>query len=231
MWIEDSANPSADGGPEGQPNQDGSHAKQLEKLNVSSGRVLIIDQFMLANGQLLDALPAVGAGEDRAAWAAANAAEIRASAAKYGGELVEAANGSWGVLRDPGESLFILGRLDAGDDPQLEAAREATLDARGNASAVGRVFIDTRCVVFVDASILADRDFLAEYRTLRQSRQDKAARDMLRNHGAAVRYGFNREGDELGVFRIAGGEQIALWPDVVEPGNSIAGSHSGSGEL
>ena len=41
--------------------------------------------------------------------------------------------------------------------------------------------------------------------------------DLLRDNGGAVRYGFNRYGDELGIFSLAGNDDVlALWPTVVD---------------
>ena len=44
----------------------------------------------------------------------------------------------------------------------------------------------------------------------------KACRDLLRDNGGAVRYGFQREGDELGIYTIPDENVICLWPDLKE---------------
>ena len=80
---------------------------------------------------------------------------------------------------------------------------------------LGSVFIDTRCAVIADVSLLGNNDLLSEYRGLRLSGDDKKARDLLRKHGAQVRYDFNRLGDELGVTRYLDGKLTVFWPDVV----------------
>lgn len=211
MWIEESSSHSQ-AAPQG---GEGAQSKHLERLKVSSGLLLIIDQFMLANRQLLSALPKVaeGDGDD---WVRSNVAAIREAVERYGGVILEASAGEWEVLRDPAESLFIVARVNGGEESELSQARQAALDARGNMAAKNRVFIDTRCAVFVDANILASSQVLADYLELRQAGNDKAARDRIREFGAAVRYGFNRNGDELGVFKLEAGLQYALWPDVVE---------------
>ena len=46
--------------------------------------------------------------------------------------------------------------------------------------------------------------------------QDKACRDLLRDNGGAVRYGFRRDGDELVVFQVPGADIICLWPKNIE---------------
>ena len=209
MWIEESSHHARENSA-----TEGSGAKQLERLNVSSGYLLVIDQFMPSNKQFLSMLPEVDAS-DPDGWVRANAARIREAAEQYGGVLLELTAGSWGVLRDPNESLFILARIESDDEEHdLAQAKQAAMEARGNMAATGRVFVDTRCVIFVDARALADRVLLQEYGEMRSSGNDKGARDRIRECGAAVRYGFNRNGDELGVFKVDG--VIALWPDVVE---------------
>jgi hypothetical protein len=57
---------------------------------------------------------------------------------------------------------------------------------------------------------------LERYQQLWFSGQDKTARDLLRDNGGAVRYGFRRDGDELGVYQIPGEDVICLWPKNIE---------------
>ena len=213
MWTDESQSPSS----EGSQGRDGQNTKQLERLEVSSGQVLLIDQFMLGNQQLFDALPPRSTDNDASQWLSESGSAIKTVITRYGGMIISVAKGTWGVLRDPQESLFVIGQLTE-EITNLDRAKDVAMDARGNADPIGRVLIDTRCVVFIDAAILANTEFLTEYRKMRQSNQDKAARDVLRENGAAVRYGFRRDGDELGLFRVADGEKeiIALWPDVVD---------------
>lgn len=210
MWNDDASGQSR-ARSENQP------VKQLEHLNVLSGNVLIIDQFMLGNRQFVDALPPTN-GQEGVEWVKANTEALRTLSKRYGGSIVEVDPGDWAVLRDPTEALFVLGKKNDAD-AELSLAREDVIESRGNAAPSARVYIDTRCVVFVDAAVLANAEFLAEYRHLRETRQDKVARDFLRNNGAAVRYGFNRDGDELGVFITSPKTCVALWPDVVESGS------------
>ncbi|MFN8391082.1 MAG: hypothetical protein U0136_12400 [Bdellovibrionota bacterium] len=209
MWTDENAREAGDQAPSHR--HDG--PKQPEQLKVSSGQVMVIDHFMLANQQFLSALPQQDQGTPEE-WVRAGAKEIRLAVERYGGALLQVEAGDWGVNRDPQATAFTLGRF--GGDPSGETERSAMLEARGNATPIGRVFIDTRCVVFVDAGILANRPLLDDYRRMRQEGEDKAARDLIRENGAAVRYGFNRDGDELGVFRLPDDLGYALWPDVVE---------------
>ena len=89
-------------------------------------------------------------------------------------------------------------------------------DKRGNLRAISQIYVDTRCLVIVDAKLLADKSQLDEYQELRKSSKDKPARDLIRSYGGAVRYGFNRYGDELGVFRFSESNILALWPDIAD---------------
>ena len=195
--------------------------KQPERLKVSSGFILVIDQFMLANAQFLALLPERGEGQSAADWVGPNKAKIAQAVSRYGGVLLPLENSDWGVERDPGECVFVISRLTEVDSAAAHQAADlnVVLEARGNASPIGQLFIDTRCVVFADAGVLFDLAVLDRYTELRKAGQDKGARDFIREHGAAVRYGFNRNGDELGVFRLPDDSGYAFWPDVVEDEN------------
>lgn len=202
--------------------QDGPARKQLERLVVVSGVVIVIDQFMLANPQFWQQLAAGRGDESEGGGARSDAGTdaIERAAKMYGGAAIRLNPGLWGVYRDPLESLMLVAPLEEGVEPpqswQDRFDRDSVIGVRGNCVARGRVFIDTRCVVFVDADLLRDRELLEEYRRRREDGDDKGARDMIRERGAAVRYGFNRDGDELGLFKLAEIDCFALWPDVVE---------------
>ena len=58
---------------------------------------------------------------------------------------------------------------------------------------------------------------MKKYKQLWFSGQDKACRDLLRDNGGAVRYGFQRYGDELGIYLVPDENLVALWPDIQEP--------------
>jgi hypothetical protein len=68
----------------------------------------------------------------------------------------------------------------------------------------------------VDRELLDDSGLLDKYQQLWFSGQDKACRDLLRDNGGAVRYGFSRNSDELGVYFIPDEDVVCLWPDVAE---------------
>jgi hypothetical protein len=86
---------------------------------------------------------------------------------------------------------------------------------RANES-VGYVLVDTRCLAMVDRELLDDSGLLEKYQQLWTTGQDKACRDLLRDNGGAVRYGFGRYGDELGVYLSEEDGVVCLWPDLAE---------------
>ena len=75
---------------------------------------------------------------------------------------------------------------------------------------IGDILIDTRCLAMIDRELLDDTDLLEKYQQLWFSDKDKACRDLLRDNGGAVRYGFQRFGDELEVYHLASDNTICL---------------------
>ena len=169
----------------------------MENLVISSGKVLIIDQFMLGNEEF---------------WKPIHDSENTDSQLKkYGGQIESLPSGTYQVLRDPIRKMMIL----ALEVTEPEELFENVLEKLEKVEPEKTVFIDTRCVVFCDAELLKDQDLIKEYSDLRKSGKDKPARDLLRSKGAAVRYGFNSHGDELAVAKLEEPNVVALWPDVV----------------
>jgi len=197
--------------------------KGVERLRVSTGTVVIIDQFMLANEQFLSALSACSAADGDGADLAVNEPLLRQSVENYGGAVVKLPVGTVYVCRDPQARIMLLFPVQDAQDIHRGYAAE-TIDIssgleKGTApQPIAKVFVDTRCLVFADWGLLADGHSVAEYADLRRRGEDKRARDILREKGAAIRYGFNRYGDELGVFEVKfeGENSVALWPDVIE---------------
>ena len=186
--------------------------KGLEYLRIFSGKVTIIDQFMLGNGQFTARL------KDMPTSAGA-AAAVEELVEKYGGCVVSLEAGYYEVHREPVQNLFVLKRCGDADFHPGEGNAESfdfsrVADAKGHFEAQHHVFVDTRCLVFLDAELLFNGELVERYSSLRHNGQDKQARDLLRSHGAAVRYGFNRHGDELGVFWLEQEGVTALWPDI-----------------
>lgn len=207
-----------------------------EYLTVKSGRLLIIDQFMLGNSQFLDQPHSETQGhtpldlnfrldESRSKDGLTTAAE------RYGGCVIELKPGNYDVWRDARLCVMFIcsgetdtRNLSLADEgaPVEEINRPENLDVdeilseRERHQRLGRVFVDTRCLVFIDVTFLNEKQRLKEFAGQRSAGKEKEARDLLRSVGGAVRYGFNREGDELGVFRLEEWRSVGLWPDVCE---------------
>ncbi len=180
-----------------------------EVLRLKSGNLLLIDQFMLANQQFVSAL------ESKSDFLE----NLRNASISWGGALVKLPPGKYGVERDPVDSVILVrSQSEGGDDSGVETggAVDKPELCRADYNVSGRVFVDTRCLVLIDAQALESKEQLSEYRQKRSEEGEKAARDYLRSLGAAVRYGFNRFGDELGVFLRNDSSAVALWPDIVE---------------
>ena len=172
---------------------------QRERIAIESGFLVLIDQFMLANPQFIDAMLEV-MDEDPSAKD-----EI---ISRYGGGVVELTPDTYRIDRDPYKFSIVIHR--SGNRPDIDSLMEQAQDEKGH------VYIDTRCLAMIDRELLDDNALLQKYQQLWFSGQDKACRDLLRDNGGAVRYGFQRYGDELGIFSIPDEDTVALWPDLSE---------------
>ncbi|MCC6221333.1 MAG: hypothetical protein IT291_08855 [Deltaproteobacteria bacterium] len=189
-----------------------------DELRVSSGYVVLIDQFMLGNSQF--ATPALSLLRSERSVRDISL-DFKDLVERYGGCLIELSPGLYRIFRDPEKMLMVMYSKFQGEAPGLdesfdELRIEEMAQSKRGVRTLGRVFVDTRCLVFVDVDLIRDEELLARYKLLRDGRRDKDARDFLRARGAVVRYGFQRLGDELGVFHMSEPRCIALWPDVVE---------------
>jgi hypothetical protein len=126
----------------------------------------------------------------------------------YGGCVVEVEPGTYRIERDP--FAFSIVVHPEGFRAEGESLPELATTSRGH------VFVDTRCLAMVDRELLDDSSLLQKYQELWFAGEDKACRDLLRDNGGAVRYGFQREGDELGIYTIPDENVICLWPDLKE---------------
>ena len=181
------------------PRQSAESGNQRERISIESGDLVLIDQFMLANGQFIDKMAAVIDEE----------AEIKNQVIReYGGKVISVTRGTYRIERDPFAYTNVV--HPEGDDLTApEAVKEAS-------ELLGEVNIDTRCLAMLDRELLDDNALLERYQQLWFSGQDKTARDLLRDNGGAVRYGFRRDGDELGVYQVPGEDVICLWPKNME---------------
>ena len=194
---------------------------QRERIQVESGHLVLIDQFMLANPQFLAKLKEI-IDED---------ISVKDGLIKeYGGSVVEISPNTYRIERDPYAFNIVIHQ--EGDRQDVKGLLE---NADSN---LGHVYIDTRCLAMFDRELLDDTALLDKYSELWFNGEDKACRDLLRDNGGAVRYGFRRHGDELGVYGVAD-DVVALWPDVqveledgveVESGSKEAGSSEDSKE-
>jgi len=167
-----------------------------ERIAIESGHLVLIDQFMLANPQFAQKLQDTF---DDAPEAKDGLIQ------QYGGTVVELTPGTYRIERDPYAFTIVIHP----DGQQFD--KEEISDA-GNSC--GHVYVDTRCLAMVDRELLDDSALLEKYQQLWFSGQEKACRDLLRDNGGAVRYGFQRFGDELGVHQLPDADVVCLWPDI-----------------
>lgn len=166
-----------------------------ERIVIESGELVLIDQFMLANPQFVDKMKQLIDEEPEAKRPVIN---------DFGGVIVDLEPGTYRIDRDP--FAFSIVVYPEGDEPERDEIAQAATDSEGV------VFVDTRCLAMVDRELLDDSSLLDRYRHLWFDGQDKACRDLLRDNGGAVRYGFERYGDELTVFRVPDDDLICLRP-------------------
>ena len=181
------------------PRQSAESGNQRERISIESGDLVLIDQFMLANGQFIDKMAAIIDEQ----------AEVKNQVIReFGGKVISVTRGTYRIERDPFAYTIVV--HPEGDAlPATDAVKEAS-------ELLGEVNIDTRCLAMLDRELLDDNSLLERYQQLWFSGQDKTARDLLRDNGGAVRYGFRRDGDELGVYQIPGEDVICLWPKNME---------------
>lgn len=168
---------------------------QRERIAVESGFLVFIDQFMLANPQFLEK---IGKIVDQ------DPSSKDPIISEFGGLVVSLEPGTYKIERDP-YALSILVHQE-GSEPTAEGLDRESTDHMGD------VFIDTRCVAMIDRELLDDSGLLEKYQQLWFSGQDKACRDLIRDNGGAVRYGFQRLGDELGIYLKPAENIVCLWP-------------------
>lgn len=194
--------------------QSAESGNKRERIAVESGFLVLIDQFMLANPQFLDHLAKISdddaGGKDRLIG-------------EYGGAVVEVQPGTYRIERDPFAASIVI-------HPSDDEVRSSDILTDASEKK-GGVIVDTRCLAMVDRELLDDRGLLEKYSQLWFDGQEKACRDLLRDNGGAVRYGFNRFGDDLTVSRVPDQDIICLWPTHgVSDDSSAGGEPSGDSE-
>jgi len=159
--------------------------------------LVLIDQFMLANPQFAAKLEELVDADSK----------LKDKLIQdYGGAVVELTPDMYRIDRDPYAFSIII--HPEGLNSESKSITEIATDNKG------QVFVDTRCLAMIDRELLDDAELLAKYQQLWFSGQDKACRDLLRDNGGAVRYGFQRLGDELEVYMVPDENIVALWPKV-----------------
>lgn len=156
---------------------------------------------MLANPQLIAAIE--------------SGAEVAEVVSRYGGAVFEFPNGEYCVFRDPQLQLVAIGTERCPECTDEDEGLGRVIEVFGpSAQSNSKVRIDTRCLAISDAGILKNKTLLEEFAKLRREDKEKQARDLLRSNGAAVRYGFNKLGDELTLFARSKPSPIAaMWPE------------------
>ena len=170
-----------------------------ERISVESGHLVLIDQFMLANTQFLEGIKTVGEDPE------AKDPIIN----KFGGLVIDIEPGIYKIDRDPFNSCIVIFPDGESVDNKKKLLSDASISR-------GEVLVDTRCVAMIDRELLDDSELLAKYQRLWFEGQDKACRDLIRDNGGAVRYGFQKTGEELNVKGIPGKDVVCLWAGVVQ---------------
>jgi hypothetical protein len=130
---------------------------------------------------------------------------ILQAVAEFGGVNADLPRGTYSVLRNPYERQMLVSPLgSSGEDFMLHPEEYQQL---------GTVFVDTRCLLILDESLLAESALLDTYRELwiDGTEGQKKARDLIRSRGGAVRYAFSRGSDEVAVGLDSTGERLGLW--------------------
>ncbi len=170
-----------------------------ERIAIESGSLVLIDQFMLANPQFIEKM-LNNIDED---------ASVKNDIIRdYGGEVVDITPDTYGIQRDPYALSIIIHPSDMRVDKKEISSKMQ--------EPTGNVFVDTRCIAMIDRELLDDNSLLKKYQELWESGEDKACRDLLRDNGGAVRYGFCRYGDEFNVYVSDENNIVCLWPGVAE---------------
>lgn len=176
--------------------QHGGLGNENERVTVTSGRVVALDQYMLANQQFAGLL-----AEE----------SVDTAVARYGGCIFKLSPQEYSVYRNARTTALVL--YPRKRDRQAFIEIEDILETRDSRDKFGHVFVDTRCIAFFDADLLDDKDLLGSLQNEWRANRTKEARDVLRERGAAVRYGFDQQSDRLAVYSTPLTDVVALWPE------------------
>jgi hypothetical protein len=176
-------------------------SSSTERVEIVSGLMLVIDQYMIGNPDFLRALPEeFKPDSDEFYDALCEEAEV------YGGFALQVSPGSYSVYRNTYEkTLVVFPEFDAG---KITSDRISEIAEKGEV--LGSVILDTRCIAILDAALCFRENIIEAYRKLRTENDDKAARDMIRENGASVRYGFSRRSEEIEGYFEENGDIVVL---------------------
>lgn len=172
-----------------------------EKVEIVSGLLLVLDQFMIGNPDFLRALP-----KDFQPDSEDFISDLYDQAEQFGGLAVKVSPGVYTVYRNTyDKTIALFPEFDAEkvDDKKIDDIAEEGED-------VGSVLVDTRCLVFFDAALCYRDRLIEQFRKLRREEDDKGARDMIRENGASVRYGFSRRSEEIDAYFDAQSDILVL---------------------
>ena len=163
-----------------------------ERVEVTSGVVVCMDQFMLSNPDFVNALP-----KDFNPQSSTFVEDVNQACKKFGGVAVKMNPGVFTVFREPYEGVLSLFSEYSKDDITLDVLD----DLRDSEDSIGELVIDTRRIGVCDVSLCYKDRLMEECRKLRRENDSKGSRDLLRESGASIRYSFDkRPGEKLLVF-------------------------------
>ena len=163
----------------------------VERVEVVSGLLLVIDQFMIGNPDFLRALP-TDFEPDSDDFFESLCEEVE----NYGGIVFQLSPGTYSVYRNTyKKTIVVFPEFDA--DKVTEERVDEIIEG---GEVLGAMTLDTRCIAIIDPALCYREHLIEQYRNLRKEEDDKGARDMIRENGASVRYGFSRKGEEIEGF-------------------------------
>lgn len=156
-----------------------------ERVSLESGRLVLLDQFMLANSRFYESIKKCVDNDE----------EIDDEIIyRYGGIILDVPNGIYRLERDPIREFICVFPEESKKNIEDEEK-------------VGKVYLNTRCLALFDKEILDDLALLKRYREIWIQGDDKGCRDLLRDNGGAVRYGFSKISDDF-IVSMKGGKVI-----------------------
>jgi hypothetical protein len=177
---------------------------QRERIAVESGSLVLIDQFMLANEDFIgDFIKVIDEETDKKE-------EV---ILRYGGIVLEVPSGTYKIDRDPQKFQIIIHKEDFEPEDVSDEDDETSESGATDKQHEKTVYLDTRCVAMIDRELLDDSSLLEKYQQLWFSGQDKACRDLLRDNGGAVRYGFSRFHEDLKLAKSSTKDVVVLKSD------------------